>query len=40
VKVTSRAVDREPKIDVSFEIAEGPQTLVDDIEVAGNQHVA
>jgi outer membrane protein insertion porin family len=40
VKVTSRAVDREPKIDVSFEIAEGPQTLVHDIEVAGNQHVA
>lgn len=39
VKVTARAVDREPKIDVTFEIAEGPQTLVDDIEVDGNQHV-
>jgi outer membrane protein insertion porin family len=40
VKVTSQAVDREPKIDVSFEITEGRQTLVDDIEVVGNQHVA
>ncbi len=40
VKVTSRAVDRGPKIDVSFEIAEGPQTLVDDVAVTGNQHIA
>lgn len=40
VKVTSQTVDREPKIDVSFDITEGHQTLVDDIEVAGNQHVA
>jgi outer membrane protein assembly factor BamA len=39
VKVTSRTVDREPKIDVIFEIEEGPQTLVEDTEVAGNQHV-
>jgi outer membrane protein insertion porin family len=38
-KVSASVVDREPKIDVSFEIAEGPQTLVDDVEVAGNQHV-
>ena len=40
VKVTSRAIDRGPKIDVSFEIEEGAQTLVDDIKVEGNQHVA
>jgi outer membrane protein assembly factor BamA len=39
VKVTPRAVDREPKIDVAFEIAEGPQTLVEDIQVQGNQHI-
>lgn len=39
VKVTPRAIDREPKIDVSFEIAEGPQTLVEDIQVEGNQHM-
>lgn len=39
-KVTPQAVDREPKIDVSFEITEGRQTLVDDVEVVGNQHVA
>lgn len=40
VKVTPRTIDREPKIDVTFDIEEGPQTLVDDIEVAGNAHVA
>lgn len=40
VKVTSQAVDREPKIDVSFEITEGRQTLVDDVEIVGNEHVA
>lgn len=40
VKVTSQTVDHEPKIDVSFEIIEGRQTLVEDIEVMGNQHVA
>ncbi|HWZ74989.1 MAG TPA: POTRA domain-containing protein [Candidatus Sulfotelmatobacter sp.] len=39
VKVTSHTVDREGKIDVIFEIEEGPQTLVEHIEVAGNQHV-
>jgi outer membrane protein assembly factor BamA len=39
VKVTPRTVDREPKIDVAFEIQEGAQTLVDDVEVTGNGHV-
>ena len=40
VKITSQAVDREPKIDVSFEITEGRQTLVDNVGIVGNEHVA
>jgi outer membrane protein insertion porin family len=40
VKVTPRAVDREPKIDVDFDIEEGPQTIVDNVQVSGNQNVA
>lgn len=39
VKVTPRTIDREPKIDVAFDIEEGAQTLVDDIEVSGNHHI-
>lgn len=39
VKVTPRAIDREPKVDVAFEIEEGPQTLIEDVRVEGNQHV-
>lgn len=40
VKVTPRTVDRDPKIDVDFDIAEGPQTLVEDVQVTGNQNVS
>jgi len=39
VKVTPQAVDREPQVVAVFEIQEGPQTLVDDTEVTGNQHI-
>jgi outer membrane protein insertion porin family len=39
VKVTPRVTDREPKIDVAFEIQEGPQTLVDNIQVTGNRSI-
>ncbi len=39
VKVTSRTIDREPKIDVAFEIEEGPQTTVGNVQVDGNQHI-
>ena len=39
VKVTPRTVDREPKIDVDFDIEEGAQTLVEDLQVTGNQNV-
>jgi len=39
VKVTPQAVDREPLVDAVFDIQEGPQTLVDDTDVTGNQHI-
>jgi len=40
VKVTPRTVERESKIDVHFDIDEGPQTLVEDVQVSGNQNVS
>ena len=40
VKITPRTVDREPEIDVDFDIQEGAQTLVEDVQVTGNQNVA
>jgi outer membrane protein assembly factor BamA len=40
VKVTARTVDHEPKIDVDFDIQEGTQTLVEDVQVSGNQNIA
>lgn len=39
VKVTPHAIDHEPTIDVDFDIKEGAQTLVDDVEVTGNQNI-
>jgi outer membrane protein insertion porin family len=39
VKVTAQAVDREPQIDITFEIAEGPQTIVEDVRVSGNENI-
>ncbi len=39
VKITSETVDHEPKIDVVFRIEEGAQTLVDNVEVTGNNNV-
>jgi outer membrane protein insertion porin family len=39
VKVTARTVDREPKIDIAFNIEEGIQTVVEGVEVAGNQNL-
>lgn len=35
-KVTPQVTDREPKIDIAFEIVEGAQTLVGHVEVTGN----
>ena len=39
VKITPQVVDHEPKVDVAFEIDEGPQTLVDRTDVTGNKNV-
>jgi outer membrane protein insertion porin family len=39
VKVAPQVTERESKIDVVFEIDEGPQTLVEDVQVMGNDHV-
>jgi outer membrane protein assembly factor BamA len=39
VKVTARTVDREPKIDIAFNIEEGIQTVVEGVEVTGNQNL-
>lgn len=39
VKVTSSVVDREPKIDIDFDIEEGKQTVVADVQVSGNNNV-
>src|ERR1700692_50233 len=39
VKITSRVIDHEPKLDVAFEIEEGPQTIVGEVSVAGNNNI-
>jgi outer membrane protein insertion porin family len=38
--VTPRTVEHESKIDAVFEIEEGAQTIVENVEVSGNRHVA
>ena len=38
-KVKSQTVEREAKIDVAFEIEEGTQTVVEDVQVSGNQNI-
>jgi outer membrane protein insertion porin family len=40
VKVEPDVVDREPEIDVTFQIAEGAQTVVDNLTIAGNSSIA
>jgi outer membrane protein assembly factor BamA len=37
IKVNSHVVDREPEIDVDFDIEEGTQTIVDDVRLTGNR---
>jgi outer membrane protein assembly factor BamA len=39
VRVTPRTVDRERKIEVHFDIEEGRQTLVAEVQVSGNQNL-
>src|SRR5579862_754955 len=38
-KISSRITKFPPKIAVEFEITEGPQTLVDNVTVTGNEHI-
>lgn len=40
VNVTSRTAERESKTDVVFEVEEGAQTLIGEVNVTGNQNVA
>jgi outer membrane protein insertion porin family len=40
VKVDTDVVDREPKIYITFQIAEGSQTLVDNLTIEGNSHLS
>jgi len=39
VKVSYQITDQDPKIDIAFEVEEGAQTLVDNIQVSGNLSV-
>jgi outer membrane protein insertion porin family len=39
VKVTPQIVERQSRIDVVFNVQEGPQTLVQNVEVVGNNNV-
>src|SRR6266446_3171729 len=39
VKVDTDVVDREPKVYVTFQIAEGTQTLVHNLTIEGNAHI-
>ena len=39
-KITAQTIDREPRVDVIFDIAEGAQTLVRNVEVTGNRNVS
>jgi outer membrane protein assembly factor BamA len=39
IKVTTRTVDQGRKMDVEFEIQEGSQTVVEDVQISGNQNV-
>src|SRR5579864_1098616 len=39
VKVKPRTIDHEPKIDVAFDIEEGAQTMVEDVNVSGNENI-
>lgn len=38
-KITSQAIDHEPKVDVIFHITEGEQTLVSNVELTGNRNL-
>lgn len=39
VKVTAQVVDHEPKVDITFNVVEGPRTIVSEVNIAGNKEV-
>ena len=39
VTATARTVERDGKTEVNFEITEGPQTIVQNVIVSGNEHI-
>jgi outer membrane protein assembly factor BamA len=39
VKIQSQSIDHEPKVEVVFNIQEGAQTIVNNSEVTGNEHI-
>jgi len=39
VKIQSQTIDHEPKVDVVFNVEEGAQTIVNNAEVTGNEHI-
>ncbi len=39
-QVTPRVVDREPKVYVTFQVNEGPQTLVEDLRIQGARSIS
>lgn len=39
-KISSQSIDHEPRVDVVFSITEGVETLVNNVEVAGNRNVS
>ena len=40
VKIDAKVNDNHAKLDVAFEIAEGPQTIVEDVNVEGNNSIS
>jgi len=38
-KITPEVTDHEPEIDVAFNVDEGPQTMVSNVQVQGNDHI-
>jgi outer membrane protein insertion porin family len=40
VRVDTDIVDREPKVYITFQITEGPQTVVSNLTIEGNSHIS
>jgi outer membrane protein assembly factor BamA len=40
VKITAQTIDHEPNVEVAFNIEEGPQSLVNSVQVTGNDNLS